>query len=130
MPHADRSLGAAPIALTALILLALVPLALATVTRPTAAVVVFAFAAYLNLPVLAARDLGLPSATAAAFALLLLGPFIATVVIGRQPLVVTPALGLMIAWLAALVLAATIGGGDAPGTTSPIVTFLSEGLLL
>jgi putative inorganic carbon (hco3(-)) transporter len=107
-----------------------VPLVLAAVTRPAGAVVAFAFAMYLNLPVLAARELGLPSGTAAAFALLLLGPFIATVVIGRQPLVVTPALGLMIAWLLALVLAATIGGGDAPGTTPPIVTFLSEGLLL
>jgi putative inorganic carbon (HCO3(-)) transporter len=113
-----------------LIVLALVPLVLAAIARPAGAVVVFAFGFYLNLPVVVVHDLGLPSALSSAFALLLLVPFVASVVIGRQPLVVTPALGLMVLWLVALVLSATIAGGGAPGTISPIATFLTEGLLL
>jgi putative inorganic carbon (HCO3(-)) transporter len=114
----------------ALIVIALAPLLVAGITRPAGAVVVFAFGFYLNVPVIVARDVHLPSALAAAFALLLLLPFLAYVVIGRRPLVITPALGLMIAWLMALVLSATIAGGNAPSSTGPIVTFLTEGLLL
>jgi len=113
-----------------LIVLALAPLGLAAIARPTGAVLVFVAGFYLNLPVLVARDLHLSSAISLAFALLLLLPFLAYVVVGRRPFVVTPALALMVGYLVVLVLSAVIGGGGAPSTVGPIVTFLGEGLLL
>ena len=84
---------------------------------------------YLNLPVIAAQQFGVPSALTGALALVLLLPFAGYVVVGRAPLVLTPALGLMIAWLVVLVASAVAGGGS-PSTVSPITTFLTEGLLL
>jgi putative inorganic carbon (hco3(-)) transporter len=113
-----------------LIALALAPLALAAVARPAGAVLVFTAGFYLNLPVLASRDLHLSSALSLAFAMLLLVPFLSYVVVGRRPLVVTPALALMVGYLVVLVLSATIAGGGDPTTVAPIVTFLGEGLLL
>jgi O-antigen ligase/polysaccharide polymerase Wzy-like membrane protein len=114
----------------ALIVLALAPLAVAAIARPTGAVLVFAAGFYLNLPVLVARDMHLSSAVSLAFALLLLLPFLAYVVVGRRPLVATPALALMVGYLVVLVLSAIIGAGGEPSTVGPIVTFLGEGLLL
>lgn len=140
--HARRLLPAVPVAAAALlgaaiatrspilIAMALAPLALAAIARPAGAVLVFTFGFYLNLPVLVARDLHMSSALSTAFALLLVLPFLAHVVLGRRPLVVTPALALMIGYLVVLVLSAAIGGGGDPSTVGPIVTFLGEGLLL
>jgi O-antigen ligase/polysaccharide polymerase Wzy-like membrane protein len=113
-----------------LIALALAPLGLAAIARPTGAVLVFAFGFYLNVPVLVAHDLHMSSALSTAFAMLLVLPFLTYVVVGRRPLVVTPALALMVAYLVVLVLSAAIGGGGDPSTVGPIVTFLGEGLLL
>jgi hypothetical protein len=114
----------------ALLVLGLVPLVLAALLRPEGAVLLFAAGMYLNLPVLASQQTGLPPAVTGAFALLLVVPFVGYVVIGRHPLVLTPALGLMMGYLLALVLSAAVAAGSAPSTVTPIVTFLTEGLLL
>lgn len=90
------------------------------------ALVLFAAGFYLNLPVLAARDFHVPMA-GPAFAVLLAAPFLMFIVAERRPLVVTGALGVMIGYLAILVLSAALAQ---PSSTAPIVTFLSEGLLL
>lgn len=113
-----------------LVVLALLPLVVALVLRPDGAMLLFTAGMYLNLPVLVSQQTGLPSALTGAFALLLLLPFVGYVVIGRAPLVLTPALGLMTAWLLVLVLSASVAGGSAASTVPPIVTFLTEGLLL
>lgn len=113
-----------------LIALALAPLVLAVLTRPDGALLLFAVGLYLNLPVLLSLNTGIPSAITSLFALLLAVPFLAYVVIGRRPLVITPALGLMIGYLVILVLSATLPGGAVASTVKPIVTFLTEGLLL
>lgn len=93
------------------------------------ALVVFAAGFYLNLPVLAAHNFHLPMA-ASAFALLLAGPCLMFLVAQRRPLVVTPALPLMIAYLTVLVISATLAGSSQRNAVTPIITFLSEGLLL
>jgi O-antigen ligase len=113
-----------------LIGLALIPLALAAIARPEGAVVAFAAAFYLNLPVIAARDFHLSPALSSSVALLLLVPALAEVALRRRPLVVTPALALMVGYLVVLVLSATLAAGGRPATVGPIVTFLEEGLLL
>jgi putative inorganic carbon (HCO3(-)) transporter len=114
----------------ALIGLALAPVALAAITRPDWALVAFVGAFYLNLPVLAADDFHLSSTLSWAFALLLLTPFLVYIAVRRQPLVITPPLALMIGYLVVLVLSATLAGGGRPGTVEPLVTFLTEGLLV
>lgn len=113
-----------------LIALALAPLVLAVLAKPDGALLVFSVALYLNLPVLVARNAGISTGITSVFAVLLVAPFLAYVVIGRRPLVITPALGLMIGYLVVLVLSATLAGGAVPSAVSPIVTFLTEGLLL
>jgi putative inorganic carbon (hco3(-)) transporter len=114
----------------ALIAVALVPLFVAAIARPLGAVLVFAVGLYLNLPVLVAHGLHLSGGAGSAFSLLLVLPFAAYVIVGRRPLVVTPALALMIGYLVVLVLSAILAGQGRPSTTAPIVTFLTEGLLL
>ena len=94
-----------------LMVLALVPLAAAAVLKPDGAVVVFAGGFYLNLAVVLVHQAGAPSALASGLAALLLLPFFGYVVMGRQPFVVTPALGLMVAYLVVLVLSGTLAPG-------------------
>jgi O-Antigen ligase len=141
-PGGHRLTGAIPVAAAALLggaiatgkpalmAIAVVPLLVAAIARPLGAVLVFSVGLYLNLPVLAAQNLHLPGAAASAFSLLLLLPFAAYLIVGRRPLVVTPALALMVGYLVVLVLSAVVAGGGRPTTTAPIVTFLTEGLLL
>jgi putative inorganic carbon (hco3(-)) transporter len=114
----------------ALIVLALLPLFVVAISRPMGAVLVFAVALYLNLPVVAAHDLHLAGGIGSTFSLVLLAPFVAYLVIGRRPLVLTPALPLMVGYLVVLVLSATIAGSGRAGTVAPIATFLTEGLVL
>ena len=95
------------------------------------ATLAFVVGFYLNVPVVVAGAVGLPTGNAAAFALLLAVPVVLALVVGRRPLVVTPALALMVAWLVVLVassIAAAAEGSD--GGPSAIATFLTEGLLL
>jgi len=113
-----------------LIGLALAPAALVVIARPDRAVVVFAAGFYLNLPVLAAHDFHIPSAVASGFALLLLSPFLVYMLGERRPFVVTGATAGMVAYLVVLVLSATLSGGARASTVGPVLTFLSEGLLL
>jgi hypothetical protein len=112
-----------------LLVAGLLTMVLVALARPDGAVVLFAAALYLNLPVLVSQHFGVPTTVTGAFALVLLLPFVGYVVIGRAPLVLTPALGLMIAWLCVLVLSAIFAGGP-PSALQAITTFLTEGLLL
>jgi len=112
-----------------LLVLGVLPLMVAVIARPDGAMLLFAAGLYLNLPVLVAAQVGLPSALSGAFALLLLIPFVGYVVIGRAPLVVTPALVCILGWLVVLVLSAGLSGGS-PTSVNEILTFLGEGLLL
>src|SRR5689334_12370673 len=90
---------------------ALVPLVVLALARPARATLLFVFGFYLNAPVLATQDIGLPPVAAATFALLLLVPVLAAVVIGRDALVMTPALALMVGWLVVLVFSSVVAGG-------------------
>jgi putative inorganic carbon (HCO3(-)) transporter len=95
------------------------------------ATLAFVVGFYLNVPVVVAGAVGLPTGHASAFALLLAVPVVLALVVGRQPLVITPALALMVAWLVVLVassIAAAPGGGD--GGPTAIEAFVTEGLLL
>jgi putative inorganic carbon (hco3(-)) transporter len=113
-----------------LIVLALVPFAAAVLSRPDAAVPVFAAGFYLNLPVVMAGAAGVPTSLASAFALVLALPIVVHVVLRRETLVLTPALGLMLGYLVALVLSATFAGGPGSDSASGVSSFLLEGLLL
>jgi O-antigen ligase len=132
LPLAVAALLAAAVATRSplLIGLALAPVAVAVITRPERALLVFAFGFYLNLPVVAAHDVHIPSGLASGFALLLLSPFMIYLVGERRPLVITAALPLMIGYLVVLVLSAALPGGGRASTVAPVLTFLSEGLLL
>jgi putative inorganic carbon (HCO3(-)) transporter len=109
---------------------ALVPLVLLALARPERATLLFVFGFYLNAPVLAAQDIGLPPVAAATFALLLLVPVLAAVVLGREALVTTPALALMVGWLVVLVFSSIVAGGGSGDGLFAIKGFLTEGLLL
>lgn len=95
------------------------------------ATLAFVVGFYLNAPVVVAGALGLPTGNASVFALLLAVPVVLALVVGRQPLVVTPALALMVAWLVVLVVSSIAAGADG-GDAGPaaMTTFLTEGLLL
>ena len=95
------------------------------------AVLAFVVGFYLNVPVVVASAVGLPTRDAMTFALLLAVPVVLVLVVGREALVVTPALALMVAWLVVL-LGSSIAAGAESGDGGPaaIETFLTEGLLL
>jgi O-antigen ligase len=109
---------------------ALVPFAAAMLSRPDAAVPVFAAGFYLNLPVVMAGAAGLPTSLGSVFALVLVLPIVVHVVLRREALVLTPALGLMVGYLVALVLSATFAGGPGSDSASGVFSFVLEGLLL
>jgi putative inorganic carbon (hco3(-)) transporter len=109
---------------------ALVPVLLTVVVRPERATLVFVVAFYMNLPVVAANAAGISTSSAAAFAVLLGVPVLLALLVGRQALVVTPALALMVAWLVVLVLASVASGGARGTGAAAIRGFLTEGLLL
>lgn len=88
----------------------------------------FFFGFYLNLPVIATRFHGVPQPAASGFALLLLVPVAAFLLVRRQPLVRTAALPLMVAYFLALLLSAALA--PRPGSAESLVVFLTEGLLL
>jgi putative inorganic carbon (hco3(-)) transporter len=89
----------------------------------------FFFILYTNLAVVAVRYHGVPQILGAAFALLLLVPLVRHVVIQREPLVVTPALPFVFAFLGALFLAATLSS-EPQLARGALPLYLSEGLLL
>jgi putative inorganic carbon (hco3(-)) transporter len=113
----------------ALALVALLPFAVAIVLNATAATIAFAFAFYLNLPVIAASH-GLPGAASGLFVLMLGVPLVRHLIVRRDPVVLTPAVGLMVAYLVSLVVSAVVTQTPASQAANAITTFLAEGLLL
>lgn len=107
------------------------PTLLGTRRSPAAeiAVVVFFFVFYTNAAVVLSRVHGVPEIVASGFAALLLVPLARYLVIERRPLVVTPTLPLVFAFLAALFLSATLSGepGDA---RQAVGLYITEGLIL
>jgi O-antigen ligase len=112
----------------ALVVLAIVPLLAAVIARPEGATALFAFVFYLNVPVLVGHAVGVPAIGGVA-ALILLVPLTAYVLIRREALVMTPALALMVLYLAVLV-ASAVHGGAHPESAEALIVYLSEGLLL
>jgi putative inorganic carbon (hco3(-)) transporter len=113
----------------ALALVALLPFGVAIVMNPTGATVAFAFAFYLNLPAIAVSH-GMPATVTAVFVLVLGVPLVRHLIVRRDPVVLTPAVGLMVGYLVALVVSALVTQTPASQAASAITTFLTEGLLL
>jgi putative inorganic carbon (hco3(-)) transporter len=113
----------------ALGLVALLPFGVAIVMNPTTATVAFAFAFYLNLPAIAVSH-GLPATLTAVFVLVLGIPLVQHLIVRRDPVVLTPAVGLMVGYLVALVVSALVTQTPASQAATAITTFLTEGLLL
>ena len=98
-------------------------------TAGSVAVVVFFFVFYTNLAVVLTRVHGVPQIIGSSVAVLLLIPIVRSVIIERQPLVVTPVLPLVLIFLGTLFLA----GVRSPEPTvvqNNIGLYLTEGLLL
>jgi putative inorganic carbon (hco3(-)) transporter len=101
---------------------------LAVVARPEGATLCFVLAAYINLPVLLSKATGIYLLNSASV-LLLLVPLAAYVLVRRDVLVITPALGLLVAYLAALVISA-LAAGASETSAQTVTNFATEGLLL
>jgi putative inorganic carbon (HCO3(-)) transporter len=93
------------------------------------AVLVFFFIFYANLATVITRFHGVPQIIASAVVVLLFIPLAKYLVLERQPLVVTPVLVLVFAFLGALFLSAALSKDPAVSRTS-VVGYLTEGLLL
>jgi putative inorganic carbon (HCO3(-)) transporter len=106
-------------------------LAILVVGQPRAATLLFIFILHMNVAVVLTTYHGVPQILASATTLLLIVPLAAHIVLRREPLVVTPALPLILLYLAALLLSTVFSGtSDIKLSTSAITNFLSEGLLL
>jgi O-antigen ligase len=113
-----------------LAVVALLPFAVAVVLDAKAATLAFGFGFYLNLPVLVSAETGLPG-TITGLSILLLGvPVVRHLIVERRPVVLTPAIGLMVAYLLALVVSAIATQTPPEQASGAIVTFLTEGLVL
>jgi putative inorganic carbon (hco3(-)) transporter len=96
---------------------------------PELATLSFFLIFYTNAAVVVSRFHGVPYTIAAAFALLLVIPLATFLVIKREPLVVTPSLPYVFAFLAAVAVAAAFSSN--PATARHFFSmYLSEGLLL
>jgi O-antigen ligase len=93
------------------------------------AVLAFLFVLYANLAVIASDFYGVPEVMASSIALLLLFPIGKYVLLDREPLVITPVLPLVFAFLGALFLSAALSNEPAVAGKS-VVTYLTEGLVL
>ena len=113
-----------------LAVLALLPFAVAIALNPRGATIAFGFCFYLNLPIVLMDRAGLPGAVAGMFVLLLGVPVVRHLIIERQAVVLTPAIGLMVGYLVCLVVSAIVTGTPSGQASDAIVTFLTEGLLL
>lgn len=106
-------------------------LAILVLGQPRAATLLFIFILHMNLAVVLTTFHGVPQILASATTLLLIVPLAAHIVLRREPLVVTPALPLILLYLAALLLSTVFSGtADIKLSMSSITNFLSEGLLL
>jgi putative inorganic carbon (hco3(-)) transporter len=111
-----------------LIALALLPLVVAVVARPEGATAAFAFVFYLNVPVLVAQASGATILGQFAVALLLL-PLVAYILVRREAIVMTPALGLMVVYLVVLI-TSSVHAGSSSESAGAVTSFLTEGLVL
>lgn len=93
------------------------------------AALAFFFIFYANLAVVASQFHDVPQVIASSIALLLLFPIGKYILIERQPLVITPVLPLVFAFLGALFLAAALSSEPVVARKA-VVTYLTEGLLL
>jgi len=112
-----------------LVLLAGLAVGVVMLQRPDIATPVFLFVLYLNLPVIATQFYGVPPFIAAAFAMILLVPFGSHVLLRREPLVVTPALWFLLAFLGAQLLS-TFASANVTSSWNEVAVFMSEGLVL
>jgi hypothetical protein len=92
-------------------------------------VLAFFFLFWANIAVVATRYHGVPQVVASSIVVLLAIPIARYMIVERQPLAVTPVLPLVFAFLAAIALAAALSK-DPSVSRAPVVTFLTEGLLL
>jgi putative inorganic carbon (HCO3(-)) transporter len=93
------------------------------------AVLVFFFIFYANLATVITRFHGVPQIIASGVAVLLFIPLAKYLVLERQPLVVTPVLVLVFAFLGALFLSAALSR-DPTVSRASVVGYLTEGLFL
>jgi O-antigen ligase len=91
--------------------------------------ILFFFVFWTNLAVVATRYHGVPQTVASAVVILLAIPIARYLLVERQPLVVTPVLPLVFAFLAAVALSAVLSK-DPATSSAPVATYLTEGLLL
>jgi hypothetical protein len=87
------------------------------------------FALYTNLLVVASIFHNVPQVLAASFIFMLVIPLANYIILQRKPLVITPALPLMIVWLLVLVLSALFSQ-SVNASIASIQLFITEGLLL
>ena len=97
--------------------------------RPDTATLSFAFILYVNLPVIAADFHGVPEPIAILTPLLLGIPLLVYLVVRREPVILTPALGLMVAYLAVLLVSSAFSQDPDTGAQS-VVTYVTEGMIL
>lgn len=97
--------------------------------RPGVGTTLFLIVVYANLPVVAVRFHGMPRVVASCVVLLLVWPFLNYTLRRRQPVVLTPALPLLLVYLAALLLATATSRNVATSLTA-LGTFVTEGLVL
>jgi putative inorganic carbon (HCO3(-)) transporter len=117
----DNWLPLAGVMLFSLLLLALIWAEAATLT--------VVFALYTNMLVVASIFHNVPQVLAASFILMLVIPLANYIILQRKPLVITPALPLIIVWLLVLVLSALFSQSVNASVPS-IQLFITEGLLL
>jgi putative inorganic carbon (HCO3(-)) transporter len=98
-------------------------------TGAEVAALAFFFIFYANLAVVASQFHDVPQVIASSIALLLLFPIGKYILLERQPLVITPVLPLVFAFLGALFLAAALSSEPVVARKA-VVTYLTEGLLL
>ena len=93
------------------------------------AVLAFFFILWSNLAVVATRYHGVPKVVGSAVIVLLAIPIARYVIVKRQPVALTPVVPLVFVFFAALLLSAALSK-DPGVSTSPVVLYLTEGLLL
>ena len=97
--------------------------------RPDTATLSFAFILYVNLPVIATDFHGVPEPVALLTPLVLGVPLLVYLVVRREPVILTPALGLMVGYLAVMLLSSAFSTDPATGLDSVLV-FVTEGMIL
>ena len=97
--------------------------------RPDTATLAFAFILYANIPVIAVDFHGLPEMAAVATPLVLAIPLLVYLVVRREAVIFTPAMALMLAFLAVMLVSAAASTDLQTGVAS-VMTYVSEGIIL